>query len=97
MSHRGIRLTVQIQTNQDWQPILVADSDMLSMLNEMQDAEAERDLLGLTGPVRIRIMAKSVQLPDEYPDEELSDFDNEDYQRGYNDAEDYYRNGGSFK
>jgi hypothetical protein len=70
---------------------------MLSMLNEMQDAEAERDLLGLTGPVRIRIMAKSVQLPDEYPDEELSDFDNEDYQRGYNDAEDYYRNGGSFK
>jgi hypothetical protein len=66
MSHRGIRLTVQIQTNQGWKPILVADSDMLSMLNEMQDPEAERDLLGLTGPVRIRIMAKSVQLPDEY-------------------------------
>jgi hypothetical protein len=68
MSHRGINLCIELEVEGKWTPILKVDSDLLYFMNQMAGGE-EKDILQMYSPVRLRMLVKAVELPDEYVDD----------------------------
>lgn len=71
MSHRGIHITVEVETAQGWQTIISADSDVLYFRHKYSGQDEPEDLLAdMFEPLKLRVMTKAIELPDEYGDGE---------------------------
>lgn len=67
MSHRGIHIRVELETAQGWQPVIDADSDLLHFRAKFSGKPEGEDLLAdMFEPLKVRVICKPVDLPDEY-------------------------------
>lgn len=70
MSHRGIHITVGIETAQGWQTVISADSDVLYFRQKYSGKDEGEDLLAdMFEPLKLRVITKAIELPDEYGDD----------------------------